>query len=347
MKILEFKIENIRGIKNINISPNGESLVIFGPNGSGKSAIVDGIEFLLTGKISRLVGEGTKNLSLKEHGPHVDYRDRLKDVNVEAKIKIDGFDSIIEMKRKMSSPAKLSIIPKEAEASLNPYLDIAEMGQHVLSRREILKYITAEAGKRAKEIQALLNLEKIEALRSRFVAVQNNAEKELKSSKSVLETAQGNIVTTLSLPAFSVQGVLDRVNVLRKLLGGSPLDRMSIQSLKSGIIPPAKGDNKEKLSIDQIKNCIKEIRRVINEVVPKMASKEQELKTILEEISKDKKLRKDLMHKKLLDIGITLIDDSGACPLCEKEWPAGELRKYLEKRIETATIAQAKQKIIF
>lgn len=49
----------------------------------------------------------------------------------------------------------------------------------------------------------------------------------------------------------------------------------------------------------------------------------------------------------LLDLGITLIDNTGACPLCEKEWPAGELRKYLEKRMETATIAQTKQKIIF
>ena len=189
MKILEIQIENIRGIKNISISPNGENVVVFGPNGSGKSAIVDAIEFLLAGRISRLEGEGTKNLSLKEHGPHVDYRDRLKDVNVKAKIKINDFNQIIEIERKMSSYKKLTITPKEAEYSLKPYLDIAEMGQHVLSRREILKYITAEAGKRAKEIQSLLNLEKIEAMRGVLVAVQNNAEKESKLSKSNLEIA--------------------------------------------------------------------------------------------------------------------------------------------------------------
>lgn len=346
MKILEIQIENIRGIKNITISPNGENVVIFGPNGSGKSAVVDAIEFLLAGRISRLEGEGTKNLSLKEHGPHVDYRDKLKDVNVKAKIKINDFNQNIEIERKMSSYKKLTIIPKEAECSLKPYLDIAEMGQHVLSRREILKYITAEAGKRAKEIQSLLNLEKIEAMRGVLVAVQNNAEKESKLSKSNLEIAQGNIITGLSLSSFSVQGALDKVNALRKPLGGVPLDKVSIQGLKKDITPPTKSDYTGKLSIDQIKNCIKEARRIISESEHKIVSKESELKTILEEISKDKKLKKDLMHKKLLDIGISLIDDTEACPLCEKKWPAGELRKHLERRIETATIAQTKQKAI-
>ena len=133
---------------------------------------------------------------------------------------------------------------------------------------------------------------------------------------------------------------------MRKLLGGVPLDKMYLQGFKKDITPSIKSDYKEKLSIDQIKNYIKEIRRIINESGHKIVSKECELKTILEEISKDKKLKKDLMHKKLLDLGISLIDDTEACPLCEKEWPAGELRKHLERRIETAAIAQTKQKAI-
>ena len=72
MKILNLEIKNIRGIKNIKIQPDGKSIVVFGPNGVGKSAIVDAVDFLLSGQISRLIGEGTKCLSLKEHGCHVD-----------------------------------------------------------------------------------------------------------------------------------------------------------------------------------------------------------------------------------------------------------------------------------
>ena len=96
MKILELEISNVRGVKQITIPANGGNVVVYGPNGTGKSAIVDSIDFLLTGKISRLSGEGSKGLSVKEHGPHVDYRDKLKEVVVKA----PGVpDTIFESKR--------------------------------------------------------------------------------------------------------------------------------------------------------------------------------------------------------------------------------------------------------
>lgn len=57
MKILDLKIEKMRGIKEIKLTPNGKNLVIWGPNGSGKSAVVDALDFLLTGSISRFTGK--------------------------------------------------------------------------------------------------------------------------------------------------------------------------------------------------------------------------------------------------------------------------------------------------
>jgi len=69
MKILKLEIKNVRGIPDLTIEPNGKSFVVYGPNGSGKSAVVDALDFLLTGKIARLIGEGTEGISLKEHGP--------------------------------------------------------------------------------------------------------------------------------------------------------------------------------------------------------------------------------------------------------------------------------------
>ena len=72
MKILKLEIKNIRGIPDFQIEPKGKSLVIYGPNGSGKSAVIDALDFLLTGKIARLIGEGTEDVSLREYGPHID-----------------------------------------------------------------------------------------------------------------------------------------------------------------------------------------------------------------------------------------------------------------------------------
>ena len=54
MKLIELEIQNIRGIKQLKLKQNGNNFLIYGPNGSGKSAVVDAIDFLLTGQISRL-----------------------------------------------------------------------------------------------------------------------------------------------------------------------------------------------------------------------------------------------------------------------------------------------------
>ena len=72
MKLLELEINNVRGIRQGLLRPSGKNIVIWGPNGSGKSGVVDALDFLLTGRISRLMGKGTGNISLATHGPHVD-----------------------------------------------------------------------------------------------------------------------------------------------------------------------------------------------------------------------------------------------------------------------------------
>ena len=105
MRILKLEISNIRGIKSVSFEPEGKSMVIWGPNGSGKSAVVDAIDFLLTGKISRLVGEGTGGITLKDHGPHVDHKPQ--DAWVSATITIPGHKDPVQIKRSIAVPTKL------------------------------------------------------------------------------------------------------------------------------------------------------------------------------------------------------------------------------------------------
>ena len=114
---------------------------------------------MLTGKISRLTGEGAKVLDLKEHGPHVDSREDLKNTIVSAKIKIGAEE--ITLERSIAKPSNLKVKPKESKEKIQKLLAITELGQHILTRREILQYITAEAGKRAKKVMSLLDLANI------------------------------------------------------------------------------------------------------------------------------------------------------------------------------------------
>ena len=72
IKLETVHIEEIRGIRALDVDLKRKTFAISGPNGSGKSGVIDAIEFGLTGEIKRLTGSGTKGLSLAEHSPHVD-----------------------------------------------------------------------------------------------------------------------------------------------------------------------------------------------------------------------------------------------------------------------------------
>ena len=62
IKLESAHIEEMRGIRKLDIDFKKATYAISGPNGSGKSGIIDAIEFGLTGQISRLTGTGTKGL---------------------------------------------------------------------------------------------------------------------------------------------------------------------------------------------------------------------------------------------------------------------------------------------
>ena len=90
MKIIDFEIKNIRGLKELKLNSYGRNIVVWGTNGSGKSAVVDSLDFLLTGKMTRLIGSGTGGITLKRHGAHIDCTD-LSQAFVKATVRIDGY----------------------------------------------------------------------------------------------------------------------------------------------------------------------------------------------------------------------------------------------------------------
>jgi len=339
MKILSLEIKNIRGIKYIRLEPQGENVVIFGPNGAGKSAIVDAIDFLLTGEISRLTGEGTKGLSLKEHGCHIDARNELKNTAVIAKVEVDGKEVIME--RSIKKPSSLKIKPKKDEATVEPYLKSAELGLHILSRREILKYITAEAGKRGKEVMSLLNLMDIENIRATLVTIKNDAKENLKHAESGFEVAKSEVSKLLSLEIFSEQAMLDKINELREVLNGSKIIELLPEKIKENLVPHLFGTIEGVLTKEQIENTVRETRSLIQEK-DDIVKKELELKTLLKEVRKEAKFKQYLLYVKLFEAGINLVDESNVCPLCGRIWE-GDFRAYLEEKKKESEVVKEKQ----
>jgi DNA repair exonuclease SbcCD ATPase subunit len=165
-------IEEVRGIRKLDIDFEQKTFAISGPNGSGKSGVIDAIEFGLTGRISRLTGTGTKSLSIAEHGPHVD-RVKFPDAAlVQLKVYFPALKKSATITRKISAPKKPKITP--ADVAIKAAFDeLSEHPEIVLSRRDILRFILVEPSRRAEEVQTILKLEEIGETRGSLYTAQN------------------------------------------------------------------------------------------------------------------------------------------------------------------------------
>jgi DNA repair exonuclease SbcCD ATPase subunit len=160
IKVESAHIEEMRGIRNLDIDFKRQVFAIHGPNGSGKSGVIDAIEFALTGQISRLSGAGTKGLTLSDHGPNVDKVKFPDAALVRLNIYLTDLKKSVTITRKIKSPGKLEIDPPDLDVKA-ALAEIASHPEITLSRREILRFILAAPTKRSEEIQALLKLDEI------------------------------------------------------------------------------------------------------------------------------------------------------------------------------------------
>ncbi len=240
MRILELEIENIRGIRNLELRPDGRNYLISGPNGSGKSAIVDSIDFLLTGDISRFKGKGTKGITLKKHGPHIDAK--TKNSYVKALVKLHGVKEPVQIKRTFDKN-NILLIDESYNEVIKPILELANRGQHVLTRREILNFVTSEAGTRAGQVQKLLKLDDIEEHRKKLISLRNFLRNEFKSAESSLNRVLGELSTTIGEEKITPEKVQIFINKQRTILGGNPIDKVDSSLLKEDIHPPSARPN--------------------------------------------------------------------------------------------------------
>lgn len=336
MKLLELQIKNVRGIKALLLEPKGSSLVIWGPNGAGKSAVVDALDFLLTGNIPRLQGEGTRGISLSQHGPHVDSVDKPGSVWVAATLELPGLPTPVRFERSMKTPGKLKIQGVDAE-KIKDVLALATRRQHSLSRREILRYVTSEGSKRADEIQAVLNLAELETTRKSLVRAQTQADRDLAATESALTVIGKGISTRLALPAPTPQAILDSINQLRATLGGAPLGDPFDQSIKANLTT-AVPDGKPPLPNPQI--IEREISATTELIGPtalaQLSTADLSIRSGLAAITDIARAIHQQEHLDLLRTGHALLDGSGVCPLCGHEWLPEVLEATVAGRLSDA-----------
>lgn len=337
MKLLELEIHNFRGIKELMIKPMGKNFLVWGPNGSGKSAIVDALDFLLTGNISRMRGKGTKGITPKEHAPHVD--SHVDEVEVKALIKLQNFNKPIEIKRSLKNAAKPVYDPSVAPY-IEPVLELAARGQHVLTRREILNYITADSSTRARQIEKLLKLEEVENTRK----ILNKTRRELKSdyerAEQNLNTSRESVKNITRMDNFTEEDILDFINENRKLLKGNNLEVLHPPDMKEGLEIPGRVTEKF-INFDRVeKNILKLQDKLSKDHLEHFYDLIKNLEELNQKIASNRELNNTIDCLRLTKLGLNLLDKSGDCPLCSTSWSREDLEEKLNNRIKSLNYAK-------
>ncbi|MBR0735136.1 AAA family ATPase [Bradyrhizobium japonicum] len=343
IKLESAHIEEMRGVRKLDINFDQKTFAISGPNGSGKSGVIDAIEFGLTGRISRLTGTGTKALSISEHGPHVDQARFPDAALVKLKVYFPDLKKSATITRKISAPKKPKIEPANAEIKA-AFEQLADHPEIALSRRDILRFILVEPTRRAEEVQTILKLEEIGETRAALNTAQNRLSSAKRTSAASVQTSRNNLLTHLQIASLKAEDVLETVNRRRQLLGLDILTQLTADTrldagLISGTTPPQL--NKQS-ALRDLTAASARLAQIAEALTP-------ETKAVLEVLAKltdDPALLASVRRRSLVEQGLELVDGPN-CPLCDASWETeGHLREHLQVKLQKSAEAQLLQKSI-
>jgi recombinational DNA repair ATPase RecF len=343
IKIESVHIEEVRGIRKLDIDFGRQKFAISGPNGSGKSGVIDAIEFGLTGQMGRLTGRGTKGLSVAEHGPHVDKAKFPDAAFVELKIFLTDLNKSVKITRKISAPKKPKIEPADpgVEAAL---AEIAEHPEITLSRREVLRFILVEPTKRSEEIQSLLKLDEIGRTRSALNTAQNRLTSAHSTAVAQLQSRRNALTLHLQITTPRSDDLLEAVNKRRKILDLPAIDELTADTkLDAGLAGTASaaGFNKE--------SALRDVKALSDAQTgfPELAKMESAaIVSDLARLEADPSLLAALQSRAFVERGLQLATGA-ACPLCDLEWPSPEhLREHLKTKLSKSEEARKLQEAL-
>lgn len=343
IKLEAAHIEEVRGIRSLDIDFQKSTFAISGPNGSGKSGVIDAIEFALTGSISRLMGRGTKGLSVSEHGPHVDKSKFPDAAFVRVKVFLTDLGKSATITRKLKTPTKLVIEPPDSDITAA----LAEVASHpeiALSRREILRFILVEPTKRSEEIQTILKLDDIGQVRAVLNTAQNRLQTAQKTSTGQVQASRDALLTHLQLPALKADSVLTAVNKRRALLSLPEIAELTSDTkLDDGLTSSATGQDFNKQSALRDLNAAS---ATIGALGTQAATEAAAIAADIEKLQADPALLIAVQRQSLVEKGLELVDGP-ECPLCDHEWESElQLRAHLAGKLSKSKEAQDVQRAV-
>lgn len=157
VKLKEITICGIRGF-NIpqTIQLDNDRVLIFGPNGSGKSSIVEAMEWLLYGEISRKALSDCKSEYSGEYIKNRHYSSKTRSY-VEAAFVKDG--KLLSLRREYTSisTSQTFINDKKAKFSTLGYLNDKSC-KPIMSQAEVERFVESQRKDKWNEISRIIGL---------------------------------------------------------------------------------------------------------------------------------------------------------------------------------------------
>jgi ABC-type transport system involved in cytochrome c biogenesis ATPase subunit len=330
IKLETAHIEEVRGIRKLDIDFRKGTFAISGPNGSGKSGVIDAIEFGLTGQIGRLTGRGTKGLSVSEHGRHVDKTKFPDAAFVELRVFLPGIGKSATITRKVSSPKKPKIVPADDDVKA-ALAEIADHPEITLSRREILRFILVEPTKRPEEIQTILKLDEIGETRGALNTAQNKLQAAHRTATAQVQSGRDVLQLHLQIPTLLPADLLEAVNTRRKVLGLLEIVELTADTkLDVGLSAADKTFEFNKKSALGDLKALSEAAKGFPDLAKKEAAS---IVADLAKLEADPALLAALQKRSFIQKGLDLVDGP-ECPLCDTPWEDEQhLRNHLKAKL--------------
>lgn len=336
-------IEEVRGIRKLDIDFQKSTFAISGPNGSGKSGVIDAIEFGLTGQISRLTGSGTRGLSVAEHGPHVDKTKFPDAAFVELRVFLPSLGKSATITRKVSVPAKLKIVPADEDVKA-AFAEIADHPEITLSRREILRFILVEPTKRSEEIQTILKMEEIGHTRAALNTTQNRLQAAHRTATALMQTARDAVLRHLQVAEMRADAIQEAVNRRRKLLGLPEITELTPETkFDAGLSASTGGSHFNKQS------ALRDLTALMDAAKEFPDLGKADAEAVLARIATlegDPTLLAALQREAFIEKGLDLVDGP-MCPLCDTRWDDEQhLRDHIKAKLAKSGEARKVQQAL-
>ena len=322
--IRSIQFEHFRGLPDNDFKLKGKSLVLLGSNGKGKSAVVDGIEFVFSGQVSRFTGSGTGGID------HDDAIQHVKKLGVpKVTVSLSPSNGVISRTLSADSP-----VIADREAVKSYFAQHPGADAFILRRAKILDFVCDHDADRYQKFIQLLGISHVDNLQRSFV----DAERQTKDGAQRARTAYATKLAVFRDPVakFEPQDlsrVLSRISEAIHSFGFEKLVQWSDASIRLPLLKAMRPEaNKDK--IDALTRALVSLETPLPLAIGADIITANTLRLKLTELGTSSV---DAPRSDIITEGSAYFSKHGSeanCPLCEKPFsqPMSEVLARLKQR---------------